>query len=201
MLRFSQTPSPSPSSNSQSFLLLRGSLNTISQGDFSRPNISESSSRKGRETSLEMKWEDKLNLPESFLVCTMELLVGVKFRGADCLKAAVAKLPHEESLSTATTAPLFSLSCKYLMNRCSHTYPAGARAGYISRLLKLLNPAGDWGYPLWTALMSPTPPLLKYVTHGSGVLTCIFPSPTLSDSALLILCQDCIALSSLLGTS
>ena len=58
MLRFSQTPSPSPSSNSQSFLLLRGSLNTISQGDFSRPNISESSSRKGRETSLEMKWED-----------------------------------------------------------------------------------------------------------------------------------------------
>lgn len=55
LLLFSQTPSPSPSPNAQFFLLLGGSLNTISRGDFRRPNISESSSRKGRETSLEMK--------------------------------------------------------------------------------------------------------------------------------------------------
>lgn len=87
----------------------------------------------------------------------------VKFREADWLKPGVAKLPHEESLSTA---PLFILSCKYPLNRCSHTYPAGARGGYISRLLKLLNPAGDWRYPLWTVLMVLTPPLLKYVTHA-----------------------------------
>lgn len=108
ILLFSQTSSPSPSSNAQFFLLLRGSLNTISQGDFRRPNISESSSRKGRE----MKREDKLNLLESFRVCTMELLATVKFRGAEWLKPAIAELPHEESLSAATTAPLFSLSCK-----------------------------------------------------------------------------------------
>ena len=82
--------------------------------------------------------------------------------------------PMEEGMTTHTSIIAWRISWiekrgrlqSIGSQRVGHTCPSGARGGYISRLLKLLNPAGDWGYPLWTALMSPTPPFLKYVTHA-----------------------------------